>query len=510
MKPNIILITVDELIHDGLACTGNSIVQTPNIDALASNGTIFKEAFCVSPLCTPSRISMFTGLYTHAHNKYFVDDESHLGPDKRTLVSYLKEDGYKTALIGKNHTFNEPFLDRWFDVVEEYHHWGKLRGEIRLGDQEVYDWRHSDKREQFAKFAEAGGSTVMGEGLIDQAEPFPEEQCMTHRIAEDAADFIKENVDTPFFMKYSFPDPHWPTVVCEPYYSMYSPDSIDELPGFNEIDWKNHPFKHFIQSQATGFNTYSEQERKKIVAIYYGMVTFIDKAIGMLIDSLEANAILDNTLIMFTSDHGCFAGHFGLVGKTGGFYESLTRIPLIVSGPGIQKNRISNAQISNIDIMPTLLEYAKIPCAHYHQGASFAHLFKSPKGKHRNAIFAEACSPDAPPPPFAIEKYEKVNKARTDTDGWQWFIDYTTKGRSAMVRANGWKYCFNSGDMEELYNLKNDPIEIHNLAKDPAYSAKKDELKSQLMTWLLVEPSLAGRELAKETPLPEEGLALLS
>lgn len=508
MKPNIILITADELIYNGLGCTGNPIVQTPNIDSLASNGTIFQEAHCVSPLCTPSRISMFTGLYTHAHNKFFVDEASHLGPEKRTLISDLKENGYKTALIGKNHTFKGSFLDRWFDVVEEYHHWGKQRGEMRPGDQEVYDWRHNDKREQFAKFAEAGGNTVLGEGLIDEPEPFPEEQCMTHRIAEDASDFIKENADTPFFMKYSFPDPHWPTVVCEPYYSMYDPDSIEELPGFKEIDWNTHPFKHFIQSQACGFDEYTEDERKKIVAIYYGMITFIDKAVGTLIDSLEENGILNNTLIMFTSDHGCFAGHYGLVGKTGAFYESLLRIPLIVSGPGIQQNRTSDAQISNIDFMPTILEYANVPSSCYQQGKSFAHLFETPQGSHRDAIFAEACTPDIAPPPFDIGEYQAINKVRTEEDGWQWFIDYTTKGRSSMIRKDGWKYCFNSGDMEELYDLKNDPIELTNLATDPTFSAKKDELKSQLLSWLLDETSRAGRELQKERPLPDEVYSL--
>jgi arylsulfatase A-like enzyme len=488
MKPNIILITADEMIFDAMGCSGHRVVKTPNIDALAAGGVRFTEAFCCTPLCTPSRISMFTGRYPHAHQKFFVDQASHLEADQPSLISLLKAAGYRTGLIGKNHTFRPDFLDRWFDRVEEYHHWGKERGEMRESDRRVQAWRHHEPRERFAKFAQQGGAMVLGEGLIEGPEPFPEEECMTHRIGEDACDFIAHSSGQPFFLKLSYPDPHWPTTVCEPYYSMYAENPDVELPGYPEIDWSEHPFKHFIQSRAAGFDAYTEAERKRILATYYGMITFIDRSIGQVMEALDQAGERNNTIVVFTSDHGCFAGHFGLVGKTGGFYDSLIRIPLIVAGPGVKKGAVSRAQISNVDFCPTLLECAGIGVPAWCQGKSFAAQLADPSLPHRDAIFAEVGTPDPAPAPFPREDYDEIGLRRTEDEGWFWFVDYTTKGRSAMVRKDGWKYCYNQGDREELYDLNNDPLESFNCIDDPKSAAIKESLRRRLMDWLLVEP----------------------
>jgi arylsulfatase A-like enzyme len=487
-KKNVVMIVADELNKLCLGCYGHDLVKTPNIDRIAEMGMRFEEAYCATPLCTPSRVSMFTGQYPCTHGRFFVDEPSHIGEEVPTLVSHLKEKGYTTALIGKNHCFNQSFLDKWFDVVQEYHHWGKERGEMRPSDKAVYDWRHSDKRPMYANFAEKGGSTVLAEGLIDEAEPFPLEECMTFRIAEDAEAFLAEQGDKPFFLKYSFPDPHWPHTVCEPYYSMYSPEDIESLPGYHEIDWSTHPFKHFIQSMATGYDSYTEDERKKVLAIYYGMITFIDDAVGRLLDSLEKNGMMDNTLIMFTSDHGCFAGHFGLFGKTGGFYDSLIRIPLIVAGPGVNKGTTSDGMINNVDFVPTILDWLGMDTPDYSQGSSFSHLFTSPDDGHRSEIYAELGRLAAPPPPFPPSEYEKVNAERTAIGGWQWFIEYVCDGRSTMIKKDGWKYCCNHSDKEELYHTKEDPLELTNLIDDEDCRAIKDSLRVKLMEWLMVQP----------------------
>jgi arylsulfatase A-like enzyme len=496
-KKNVIMIVADELNIACMGCYGDPLIKTPNIDRLARMGVRFTEAYCATPLCTPSRVSMFTGQYTSTHQRFFVDEASHIGAEVPTLVSKLKEQGYTTAMIGKNHCFNQSFLNRWFDVVEEYHHWGKERGEMRPSDQAVFDWRHNDKRPMFQNFAEKGGSTVLAEGLIDEPEPFPPEQCMTARIAEDAEAFLSQQGNKPFFMKYSFPDPHWPHVVCEPYFSMYPPEMFEELPGYNEVDWETHPFKHFIQSMVTGYDHYTESERKKIMGIYYGMITFIDESVGRLLDAIEANGMLDNTLILFTADHGCFAGHFGLFGKTGGFYDSLMRIPLIAAGPGVDKDTTSKAMISNVDFLPTILDWLGMEIPSYSQGLSFNHLFMDPGDSHRKEIFGECGRLSAPPPVFPISEFHVENIKRTETGGWQWFIEYTANGRSAMIKRDGWKYCYNHSDMEELYHSEMDPHELVNLVNDEKFRDVKDRLKNRLMEWLLVEPhTVAGQHIA--------------
>ncbi len=482
------MIVTDELNISCLGCYGDPFIKTPNIDRIAKNGIRFDEAYCIMPLCTPSRVSMFTGQYPSTHKRFFVDEASHIGAEVPTLVSSLKERGYTTALIGKNHCFNQSFLDKWFDVIEEYHHWGKVRGEMRPSDQAVFDWRHNDKRPMFDKLEQRGGKMGMGEGLIEDPEPFPPEECMTFRIAEDTESFLSKQGDKPFFLKYSFPDPHWPITVCEPYYSMYSPDLFDKLPGYNEVDWERHPFKHFIQSMAAGFDQYSEHDRKRMLAIYYGMITFIDDAVGRLLDALEQNGLMDNTLIMFTSDHGCFAGHLGMLGKTGGFYDSLMRIPLIVSGPGVESGKTSSSMISNIDFLPTIHEWLGFEPPDYSQGIAFNHLFESPTSEHRTEVYAECGTLKAPPPPFPFSDFEAENNRRSAEIGWQWFVDYTTNGHSAMIKKDGWKYCFNHSDMEELYHTEVDPHELNNLADDGGCYKIKETLKNKLMEWLLVEP----------------------
>ena len=498
---NVVMIVTDELNINCLGCYGNSLVQTPNIDRLARSGVRFQEAYCTMPLCTPSRASMFTGTYPSTHKRFFVDQASHLGEEVPTLVSHLKNQGYTTALIGKNHCFNQSSLDRWFDVVEEYHHWGKERGEIRPGDEAVRDWRRHDKRPEFAKFAERGGGPVLGEGLIEEAEPFPPKLCMTSRIAEDTEAFLGRQGDEPFFLKYSFPDPHWPHTVCEPSYSMYSPEDIDELPGFKEVDWETHPFKHYIQSMVTGFDAYTEAQRKKLMAVYLGMVTFIDDAIGRLLEALERNGMMEDTLILFTADHGCFAGHFGMFGKTGGFYDSLVRIPLIAAGPGVVAGETSEAMISNIDFMPTILDWLGMETPAYSQGRSFESLFAKPRRSHREEIFAECGTLAVPPPAFPPECFDQENDQRTARGGWQWFIEYTTNGRSAMIKRDGWKYCYNHSDLEELYHTAVDPHELHNLADAEEHRLIKEPLKNRLIEWLLVEPNLPRPESSSAAEL---------
>ena len=257
---------------------------------------------------------------------------------------------------------------------------------------------------------------------------------------------------------------------------MYNPDSL-ELEGL-DIDWTTHPFAHYVQSVSQGYDKYTVEERKRILATMYGQVTFCDKAIGMLLDKMEELDLLENTVVVFTVDHGNFGGQFGLIGKTKAFYDALVRIPLAIHFPGIEGGNTFKAQLENIDVMPTVMEYLGFENQKGIKGESFLPVITGEKNDHhREVIFSEVGLPDYPPDPMSFEEFEPYRQKRIAEDGTSWFLDYTVNGRSAMVKKDGWKYCFYTNDMEELYNCKADPLELNNLAIDARYSKKLEEMK---------------------------------
>lgn len=478
-RPNILIIFTDQHTHSALGCMGHPLVKTPNIDRLAATGTVFDNAFCVSTLCVPSRVSCFTGQYVHRTGAVGNGMECHIQPEEWSFLTTLKEAGYTIGLSGKNHAFSDGTLADIFDAREEYGHWGKTHGTLRDTDRAVRIWRSSEMRPGY------GEGPIM-EGLVDTPEPFPEQQCPSWRIAEDAVAFLDQAEGRPFCLHCSFPDPHFPNVVCEPYFSMYDPAACN-LPAY-PMDWESHFFKHFVQSQASGYDRYTREERQRILSIFYGQISAIDTALGQLFNALEARGLWDSTAIVFTADHGDFGGQYGLVGKTGGFHEPLVRIPLLMHLPDQTGGQRTPAQVSNIDIMPTLAEWVNLPLPDHVQGDSFLPVLQGTRTEHRQAVFCEVGAPQNPPPAMPHEDFGPYAARRRAAEGVFWFIDYTVNGRAAMSRRDGWKYAFYVGDCEELYDLETDPLECTNLAGRPEHAARQAELKNALLTWLLTEP----------------------
>ncbi len=483
-RPNIVVIMTDDQRWDSLGCYGDPVVKTPNIDALAKEGTRFENAFTCAVLCCPSRTSFFTGKYASQNQCFNNSPKNEIGTGKFSFMEPLKNAGYQIGLSGKNHTFQTDYAKKWFDDFSEYSPWGKE-------EEELGSFNPSDKAVRDF-LSNSGPKSSMGhkllEGLIDFPEPFPENQCMTSRIADDAIAFVEKQKDKPFFLHMAFPAPHWPNIVCEPYFSMYK-NQLDKisLAGMDEINWDNHPFAHYVQSQCAGFDTMSKEDRRKLLAVMYGQISFIDKSVGRLVEALKKKGVYDNTVIVFTADQGCLGGQFGLPCKTKGFYESLIRVPFIIKMPGDKNlNRVTPAQINNIDVMPTLLEYTGVKFDEKIDGLSFLPVFTKKQDVHRTVIYSEVGVPGLPPAPMPKADYPAYNKKRS-VDDMFWFIEYTTRGRCAMIREDGWKYCFYNGDMEELYDYAHDPLELTNLATDPKQQARKEAMKKKLFEQGFVE-----------------------
>lgn len=472
--PNIVVIMTDDQRWDSLGCYGHKVVKTPHIDALAREGTLFNNAFTAAVLCGPSRTSFYTGRYATRNQSWDNGPASLIGIGRFSFFEPLKQAGYRLGLAGKNHLLQKEYAEEWLDFFEEYDAHGKESGRLTEADKALARWRKT-----------SGPRSSMGnyllEGLIDRPEPFPEEQCMEARIADDAIDFIRQSAGGPFFLHMAFPMPHWPNVVCEPYFSMYR-DQLDriELPGMGRIDWDTHPFAHYVQSQCAGFDTMSAEDRRKILAVMYGQITFVDKSVGRLVAALREAGVYDNTLIVFTSDQGSLGGQFGLPCKTKGFYEALIRIPLVVKMPGDKERaRTADAQVSNIDIMPTLLERAGVRFSGTIDGRPFLHVLTGGRDSHRGVIYSEVGQPRLPPAPIPKADYPAYNRRRS-AENMFWFIEYTTRGRAAMIREDGWKYCFYNGDMDELYHYEEDPLELVNLADAPEHRARLESMREKL------------------------------
>ncbi|MEL7240080.1 MAG: sulfatase-like hydrolase/transferase, partial [Planctomycetota bacterium] len=282
-----------------------------------------------------------------------------------------------------------------------------------------------------------------------------------------------------------FGDPHWPTVVPEPYYNMYDPADVNLEAA--DHDFVGQPYKLFVQSRAYDWHRYSDDEKRRILATYYGQVSFVDAQVGRLLNSLDERGLADDTVVCFTSDHGSFAGRFGLVGKTCGFNDTLVRIPLLLRVPGVAAGTRS-AMVSNTDVLPTLMELIGQKLPRGLQGRSLVPMLRDETVPGRDAVFAEVNEPVQPPTPVDRNAYDAYAEDRRSADGMFWFGDIMRRGRAAMVRTDRWKFIHYTGDVCELYDLHADPLETANLAADAAHQGQRNAMAARLMDWLLNEP----------------------
>ena len=491
-RKNILFIMVDQQRHDTLSCLGHPVVQTPNLDAFARESSLFTNNHCVSPLCIPSRVSLFSGQYPHKTGAMMNLQTDFIDVTGTTLLEILHENGYRIGLAGKNHVFTDAYLDRWFAYREEYEHKGKIYGELTEADQ------------NYVRYMEDGRRVT---GLVEGPVPFKPEECPTYRTAEDGIRFLDEYSQEPFFLFLSFADPHFPHVSPEPYYSMYPPEALPDLEA-TDIDWSSQPFINFAAfhlGQGVGAADYTTQERKRVLATYYGQITFIDSVLSMVFDQLKELGLMENTVIVYTSDHGDYGGRYGYMGKFT-LHDILLRVPLIIRIPDINQGARKHAQVSFIDILPTLLDYLEFEIPADVQGKSFLPVLTGGPDIHRTEIYAEGGYPVVPPPDDLtreldgirermeqnwskhLEEFHAFRRRGEGGGDYAWPKHILKRGRKATVKRDNWKYTYLVDDKEQLYDLRSDPFEMKNLAYHPACARTKERLKNKLFDWILTEP----------------------
>jgi arylsulfatase len=423
---------------------GNPHVHTPNLDRLVAEGTAFSHAYCQAPICTPSRASFLTGQY--ASTVHGCMNGNDRWAEAAPLVTKLLADaGYDCGLSGKLHLAGAQ---------------GRIEPRPVDDGYRVFHWSHQPRDvwsegHAYADWIRAQGLNLRE--LYEHPETISPSLHHTTWCTDRAIDFMEEERAGPWLMSVNVFDPHAPFDPPRSFLDRYDPA---QMPGplFRESDLA-------AQAKLSGVDFQNKARRpetfgaKEIQAAYYAMIELIDENVGRMLDTLERTGQRQNTVVIFTSDHGEMLGDHGLLLKGCRFYEGLVRVPLIFSWPGhMTGGMISDALVELTDIAPTLLEVCGLPVPERMQGRSLLPILSGESDPHLHRDFVRceyyrALNPDVP--------------GRDDFEG-----TYAT-----MIRDNHFKLVVYHGhDVGELFDLQTDPGEFQNLWDDPVYAGARFRL----------------------------------
>ena len=470
-RPNVIVIMADQLKATALNLYGNSFCETPSMERLAREGVLYENAFTPHPLCVPARISLWTAQYPHTHGGR--RNETLMPPEAVHAFKLWKNEGFLTGLIGKNHCFQQKEDVELFDVWCEIEHLGLPKDAENRGMDWVRPTASIHKAHEIRR-----SMPKRSPRIYCATSNYPLEDYSTSLVAHQTVRFLEENQDQPFALWVSFPDPHAPYEVPEKYRAMFPPEKI-KLPPWIEGEFDNAPERNQVLHRILGMEEDSHEDVYEVMGTYYAMIRFLDDEIGRILDALKRLGLSENTLVVFCADHGDFMGEHGMTAKGGVFYDCLTRIPLIISCPGIIKaGQVDKSMVSLIDVVPTLLTLQHFDIPPSMQGEPLPTITEA---KPRDAAFSEY---GAGGPPFRLanlEDYPKPYGRRTLIETLQW---REAEGRRKMVRTHEWKYVHDPmGDKDELYDLVKDPWELRNVVDDSENKDVLAELRLRLLNW---------------------------
>ncbi len=429
--PNIVIVMADQLAPHFTGTYGHPLVKTPNLDRLAARGARFDAAYCNAPLCAPARFSFLAGQLGSRIGAF--DNASEFPASVPTLAHYLRLMGYRTCLAGKMHFVGPDQLHGFeervtTDVYPSDHAWTP---NWEQADERIDKWYHN-----MDSVREAGTAATTFQLEFDDEVGFFSRRRLF--------DYAKEKV-APFFMVLGFIHPHDPYVARPEWWKLYDEAAIP-LPEV-AIPWERqdpHSKRVMRGIEADRVEDITEQQVRNARHGYFANTSYIDHKLGEVLRTLEEAGVADNTLVIFTSDHGDMLGERGLWYKMT-FFEQSARVPLVMAGPGVKPGLTVPNACSLIDLLPTLMEAAAAG------GAAKPDLGQSLDGRSLLALAGG-------------EKTEDADLACVE------YLAECTAQPLFMIRRGNLKYIHGAGDPPQLYDLAEDPRELVNLAEDPAYA----------------------------------------
>lgn len=468
-KPNVLFVMVDQMAARTARLWGG-MCDTPNLDKLAQRGILYERAYCAHPLCVPSRISTWTASWSHNTNAQTNQDT--VPANRDTALHIWRDAGYRTALIGKNHCFDRSEYEDLFDVWCEITHTGIPEGARTKG----MEWPRSEDQIA-ATHAIRRSMPDTGGPVAHAVTDFPLEEYSTALVCAQTVRFMEQSAGQPFAAWVSIPDPHSPYEVPEQYARLFDPDTIELTPA-PEDEFDGAPERNRLLAELLRWPQEKRDGLREVVATYLAMIRFIDDQLGVVMDALDRLGLADNTLVAFCSDHGDFAGEHAMMGKGGAFYDCLTHVPLVLAGPGWPCGMSVSDPVSLIDLLPTILEAQGLRPIRQADGQPLPIASNHPP---RNRIFAEY---GRGAPLFGLEEMQRRNVPPGHAGILATLVEREHEGRRAMVVEGAWKAVHDPmGDVDELYDLENDPFELTNLAEDPEQAARLADLKAKLKEW---------------------------
>jgi len=491
-RKNVLFIMCDQLRYDYLGCYGHTHLQTPHIDALAAEGVRFGKAYVQSTICGPSRMCAYTGRYMRTHGS--TSNGVPLRVGEPTIGDHLREIGVRTAIVGKSHMVaDREGMERLGippDSVigvhvsqcgfEPYERDDGLHPDGRYDPDPRYDHYLRDQGfaarnpwEEWANSAKGGNGATLNGWLLshaDKAAWVPDRHAETPYMTRRAMDFMREaELDgRPWCLHLSYIKPHWPYIVSAPYHELYGPDDVKAAVRADSERENPHPiFRAFMEERHS--RAFSREEvRLRVIPAYMGLIKQIDDQLGLLFAFMKETGFWDNTLIVFTSDHGDYLGDHWL-GEKYLFHDASVRALLIIRDPSPEadstRGSLCEAVVETIDLAPTFLEYfggAAKP--HILEGRSLLPWLRraTPKSWRRVAVSEYDYSFDA----ARLRSNQPVGDCRM-----------------IMVTDGRWKYIYAEGLRPMLFDLEDDPDELVDLGVNPAHEAIRASLREALERW---------------------------
>jgi len=458
-KMNLIFILTDEQRFDTSAPYGNEKIKTPNLNLLGKEAVVFEKAYVTMPLCSPARASILTGLYPHTNGVTYNNID--LPDSAQTLPEIVKDryPEYQSAYIGKWHLGSELKPQQGFD--------------IRISTEDGYTSGDTTKFSDFHYSLRAKGydegRNVKGYFSRGFAANLPYEDSKSKFMETKALEFLDKNKEKPFMLYLGFLEPHSP--ISGPFNDLHEDVDIKLNEAQKSFPGEDAPWRYRISAVNTKLDS-----KKMMINMhnYWGLVHQVDLSVGKIMQKLKELGIEDNTILVYTSEHGNMMGEHHMMFKTV-MYDGSARIPLFVKAPGLESKKI-NQPVSQIDLVPTLLDLMQVEEPEYLQGKSLVPLMKG-EAQSNTPVFISWHAK----PPYQIEGKTPCIEELTQEECYHYFYESEIR---AVVKGE-WKLVMTADpdDKSQLFNIKEDPMELHNLYYEKGYGDKIEELYASLKAW---------------------------